>query len=54
MKEAEQQALADMALADFAAEMGIEIAGAAPAESQAPAAPAGTKVMGPSEGQGQG
>lgn len=54
MKEAEQQALADMALADFAAEMGIDIAPAAPADTKAPEAPPGTKVMGPAEGQGQG
>lgn len=52
MKEAEQQALADMALADFAAEAGIplEPATAAPA-AEAPAG--GNKVMGPSEDQGQ-
>lgn len=53
MKEAEQQALADMALADFAAEMGIALEGAAPADTSTPEAPAGTKVMGPAEGQGQ-
>lgn len=53
MKEAEQQALADMALADFAAEMGITLEAEAPKTVAAPEAPAGAKVMGPSEGQGQ-
>ena len=55
IKEAEQKALADMALADFAAKEGIAIDGAAPAAPAAPATtPAATqaapKSMGPQAG----
>jgi hypothetical protein len=45
MKEAEQQALADQALADFAAKEGIALEPAQPATSSS--GPAPVKTMGP-------
>lgn len=52
VQEAEQKALADQALADFAASEGIALAGPAPAATAAPQAPAAVtegpgKTMGP-------
>jgi hypothetical protein len=46
MKEAERRALADQALAEFAANMGIPLAAPAGAEPEKAAAP---KTMGPTE-----
>lgn len=55
MKEAEQEALADQALAEFASAYGLEMpaSAAAPAASEAPAAPQ-VKQMGPVVTEGQG
>jgi len=47
IKESEQKALADQALADFAAKEGIPLEIAASADPQAPADTATTKSMGP-------
>jgi phage shock protein A len=47
VKESEQKALADQALADFAAKEGIPLEMAASTDAQAPASPATSKTMGP-------
>jgi hypothetical protein len=47
LKESEQNALADQALADFAAKEGIALEPAASASSNSPAADAPAKTMGP-------
>jgi hypothetical protein len=47
LMEAEQQALADAALTEFAAAYGLEGPPAKAAEEQAPAAPPPAKEMGP-------
>ena len=48
LKEGEQKALADQALAEFAAKEGIALPGA-PASAQAAPAAAAVKQMGPSQ-----
>ena len=51
--EAEQAALADQALTEFAASYGLEVPGVEPAVADAPAAGPPAKDMGPAAKEGQ-